>query len=248
MEEMTSALSQYTWRVITAIVIVLVGVVIARLLSVFINNILKRTDMPPATRGFLAGSISFVIIIIAVIMALTRFEIDIIPLVVGLAIIGFVVGLATQGALSNFVAGMMILAQRPFQTGDQVEVYGETGEVKEIKITSTIIDTPDNVRIIFPNAKLLAGEIKNLSTHKIRRISIPVQVNSGKDFAKISDSILAVFRSDARILKEPPTGVVVSSATGDKLTVSARAWCQTDEVEAVVSDMTVKIRELVDKS
>lgn len=231
--EITGRLAEYGQRIVTALVIVLIGILVARFFTMFIDNIFKRTKMPSTTRGFVCTVIYIGIIIITIIMALTPFEIDIGPLVVGLAIIGFIVGLALQGALSNFAAGIMILAQRPFQVGDLVEIAGETGEVKEITITSTIIDTPENVKVIFPNAKVLAGEIKNYSVHKIRRINLPIEVERSQNIEDLLNRIKNILLSQEKILKDPQPSVLISGLMGSKVNLIVRLWCSTDEAEEI---------------
>ena len=245
--EVTGRLAEYGQRVITTLIIILIGILAARLLMMLIDNILKRTKMPSATRGFVTTSLYIAIIIITIIMALTPFEVDILPLVVGLAIIGFIVGLALQGALSNFAAGIMILAQRPFHVGDFVDVAGETGEVKEITITSTVIDTPDNVKVVFPNAKVLAGEIKNYSVHKIRRVSIPVEVDRNVKIDNLTESIKGILSAQEKILKDPPFSVNICGISSSKVDLIVRAWCSVEEVEEVSHGIFYSIKKELEK-
>ena len=245
--EVTGRLAEYGQRIISTLVIILVGILAARFLTMFIDNILKRTKMPATTRGFVNTLIYIAIIVMTVIMALTPFEIDIGPLVVGLAIIGFIVGLAIQGALSNFAAGIMILAQRPFHVGDFVDVAGEIGEVKEITMTSTVIDTPENVKVVFPNAKVLAGEIKNYSAHKIRRIIIPIEVDRSVKIDDLIESINAILSTQEKILKDPPPSVKICGIFSSKVNLNIKVWCDADEVEEVSHCILYKIKKEQEK-
>ena len=180
-------------------------------------------------------------------MALTPFEIDIMPLVVGLGIIGFIVGLALQGALSNFAAGIMILAQRPFHVGDFIDVAGEVGEVKEITMTSTVIDTPENVKIIFPNAKILAGEIKNYSVHKIRRLNIPMEIDANQKIDDVIGKIKSVMSAQTKILKDPPYSINICSLSSLKVNLAVKAWCNTEESEEMYSNIFYALRKELEK-
>jgi len=243
MEEMAGILTTYTWRIITALVIVLVGILLARVITRFIERILIRIDIPSTTRGFLVSFIYVVIIIIAIVMALTRFEIDIGPLIIGIGIVGFIAGLAIQGALSNAVAGIMILVQRPFQVGDIVEAGGETGEVKEITTTSTVIDTPQNVKVIIPNAKILADKIKNYSTHRIRRISIPVEIEAGVKVDSLLEHIKHIISTQEKVLKEPPSSATISSLSSSKIVITVKVWCSVDDIEEVSHNILYEIKK-----
>lgn len=246
-EDVTGRLAEYGQRMVSALVIVLVGILVARFFTMFMNNIFKKTKMPSETRGFVCNLLYVAIIIVTIVMALTPFEIDIMPLVVGLGVIGFIVGLALQGALSNFAAGIMILAQRPFHVGDFVDVAGEVGEVKEITMTSTIIETPDNVKVVFPNAKVLAGEIKNYSAHKIRRISIPIEVDMGVKIDSLIESIKAILSAQGKILKDPPSSINICGLSGSKVNVVIRAWCNIEEIEEVSTSIFYSVKKELEK-
>ena len=247
MEDVTGRLAEYGQRIISVLVIILVGILAARFLTMFVDSILKRTRMPSTTRGFVNTLFYIAVIVLTIIMALTPFEIDIGPLVVGLGIIGFIVGLAIQGALSNFAAGIMILAQRPFHVGDFVDVAGETGEVKEITLTSTVIDTPENVKVVFPNAKVLAGEIKNYSVHKIRRINIPVELDRGVKIDDLTESIKAILSANKKILKDPPFSVNICGLSSSKVNLIVKAWCNADETEEVSHNIFYNIKKELEK-
>ncbi len=243
--EVTSRLAEYGQRIVSALVIILVGILAARFLTMFIDNVLKRTKMPDTTRSFVTTIIYVGIIVVTVIMALTPFEIDIGPLVVGLAIIGFIIGLAIQRALSNFAAGIMILAQRPFHVGDFIDVAGETGTVREITMTTTVIDTPENVKVSFPNAKVLAGEIKNYSVHKIRMINIPIDVDINVKIDGFIDSVKAILSAQEKILKDPPFSVNICGLSSSKINLSIKAWCNADETEEVSNSILYSIKKSI---
>jgi small conductance mechanosensitive channel len=246
--EVTNRLAEYLHRIFISLSIVLVGILMARLVTMFADRVLKKTKMPGTTRKFVTTLMYIGIIVVTVIMALTPFEIDIGPLVVGLAIIGFIMGLAIQGALSNFAAGIMILAQRPFHVGDFVDVAGEIGIVKEITMTTTVIDTPENVKVSFPNAKVLAGEIKNYSVHKIRMVSVPVEVDANVKIDGFIDSIKADLSVQEKILSDPPFSVNICGLSSSKVSLIVKVWCNADETEEVSNNIFHSIREKLEKN
>lgn len=248
MGNMTGVLTAYAWRIVPAIVILLLGILVGGLITRLVSNILKRTNMPLTTRRFITSFLYIIIIIFAIITAVAQFEIDIGPLVVGLAVISFIVGLALQGTLSNFAAGIMILAQRPFQTGDLVQIGSETGEIKEVTLTSTIIETQENVKTIFPNFKVLSGTIQNYSARKIRRVGLPVEVGSDRKISEVIKKIQSAISDEARVLKEPPCCIDVRELSVSGVKIMVKIWCQADEADAVSSSVLKSIKENFEKN
>jgi len=248
MPDVTNILTSYAWRIAAAVVIVLVGILTASLLSRFLNNLMKKTHIPSSTRGFITSFLFVVIIIFAMITGVAQFEIDIGPLVVGLAIIGFVVGLAMQGALSNLAAGIMILAQKPFQVGDMVEIAGEYGEVKEITMTSIILDKPENVKLIFPNSKVLAGAIKNYSSHRTRKISIDLEFAASKKINDIIENINFVIKHEEGVLKEPAPSIEVIEISLASVKLKVSVWCERNEVETLPPSLLKAIKTSLEKN
>jgi len=203
--------------------------------------------MPETTRTFICNVMHLSIIIITVIMALTPFEIDIGPLVVGLGIIGFIVGLALQGTLSNFAAGILILVRKPFDAGDVVELAGERGTVREVTTTSTVIDTPENVKVIFPNAKILSGEIKNYTSHKTQRINISFDIDRNIKIEEFLKRVCDILSSSEKVLQDPPFSVRVSSLSKDATGITIQAWCDQGETEDAQHEILLKIKSSLEK-
>ena len=246
-EDLGLRLGEYGYRIAMAFVILLAGILLAKIFKRILNDILHKTKMPETTRGFVGNIIYISIIVLTVIMALTPFEIDIAPLVVGLAIIGFIVGLALQGTLSNFAAGMIILIKKPFHTGDIVEIAGEKGVVREIGTTTTVIDTPDNIKVIFPNAKILAGEIKNYSSHKTERVNIYLEVDKNIKIAEFLDKVTKILSASEKILQDPPFSARVTSFSKDVLGITIQVWCDSGDAEDARHDILSKIKNEMER-
>lgn len=246
-EDLGLRLTEYGQRIATALVILLAGIFVARVSTRFLDGVLHKTKMPENTRGFVGSVVYISIIVLTVIMALTPFEIDIAPLVVGLAIIAFIVGLALQGTLANFAAGMIILIKKPFRSGDIVEIAGEKGQVREIGTTTTVIDTPGNVKVIFPNGKVLAGEIKNYSSHKTQRINISFEIDKNIKIAEFLEKVIKILSSSDKVLQDPPFSAKVSSFSKDALGITIQAWCDSGDEEDARHDILFKIKNEMER-
>ena len=158
----------------------------------------------PASRDWL--TMAFVVVAV-----LGLFGIPTASLVAVLGAAGLAVGLALQGTLSHFAAGVMLLVFRPFRVGDLVEVGGDVGKVKEIGIFSTVLNTTDNVRTIIPNAEVWGKPIKNYTANDTRRIDMVIGVGYGDDLSVAKETIERVVSADERVLADPEPQVAVSN-------------------------------------
>ena len=159
---------------------------------------------------------------------------------------GFAVGFALQGSLANFAAGVLILALRPFKTGDYIMGAGEAGTVKEISLFTTVLSTPDNIKIMVPNGKLFGDVIKNISAYDTRRVDFVVGIGYGSDIQKAYDVIMGLIKEDSRILPEPAPQVAVSELADSSVNFVIRPWVKSSDYWPLKFDMTRKIKEAFD--
>ena len=156
---------------------------------------------------------------------------------------GLAVGLALQGTLSNFAAGVMLLIFRPFQLGDFIDAGGTAGTVIEIGIFATTLHSPDNVRIVVPNSSVCGQTIKNFSANDTRRNDMVVGVSYDDDLGLAMETINRVLASDARVLKDPEPLVAVSEMADSSVNFVVRPWCTKEDYWAMRFDLTRKLKE-----
>ena len=159
---------------------------------------------------------------------------------------GLAVGLALQGTLSNFAAGVMLLVFRPFGLGDLVEVAGAIGKVEEVGIFSTVLNTTDNVRVIVPNAEIFGQVIKNYTGNDQRRIDLVVGVGYDDDLALAQRTIESALVATPGVLSEPPPVVAVHELGDSSVNFVARPWCETDGYWDVRWEATRRVKEALD--
>ncbi|MEM9161110.1 MAG: mechanosensitive ion channel domain-containing protein, partial [Verrucomicrobiota bacterium] len=160
---------------------------------------------------------------------------------------GLAVGLALQGSLSNFAAGVLIIMFRPFRIDDVISAAGEIGKVTEISILTTILTSPDNKKIIVPNSAIMGGSITNITAHDTRRVDMSVGVSYSDDLDKVQSIILEVLAADDRVLKDPEPQVVVSELADSSVNFHVRPWAATSDYWGVFFDFQKTIKQRLDK-
>ena len=159
LDKAVSYLMQYGLSFIYAILIFIIGRWIARLISNIVGTAMTKAKLNETLASFLKNIIYYILIIFVCIAALNKIGIETTSFVALIGAAGLAVGLALQGSLDNFAAGVMLILFQPFKVGDEVEAGGASGVVKEIQIFSTIMDTQDKKTVIVPNAKITADKI-----------------------------------------------------------------------------------------
>ena len=155
-------------------------------------------------------------------------------------------GLALQGSLANFAAGVLIIMFRPYKAGDYVEGAGEAGTVKEVQIFTTTLHTPDNKVIIVPNGQMMNGVITNYSTNDTRRVDLVAGVGYGDDLDKVRKVLEELLASDDRILAEPAPKIAVHELADSSVNFVVRPWVKTSDYWPVYWHLTEQMKKRFD--
>jgi small conductance mechanosensitive channel len=237
-----------TWglRVVGAIAVLLVGRIIAGLVRRTVHKTLERRNVDATLIPFTTGLAYYFVLTVVVIAVLSLFGIETTSLIAVLGAAGLAIGLALQGTLSNFAAGVMLLVLRPFRAGDVVEVAGQLGKVEAIGIFSTTLNTPDNVRVIIPNSAVFAGTIKNITANDTRRNDLVVGISYDDDVGRAIEAIQGVLRADDRVLSDPAPAVFVLELADSSVNLAVRPWCATPDYLALRGDLVRAVREALE--
>jgi small conductance mechanosensitive channel len=237
-----------TWglRVIGALAVLVIGRAIARALRKGVSRVLARQEADAALLPFLSGITYWLAIILVLVAVLGLFGIPTASFVAVLGAAGLAVGLALQGTLSNFAAGVMLLIFRPFKLGNLVEVAGVAGKVEEIGIFSTILSTVDNVRVVVPNAEVFGQIIKNYDGNDTRRIDLVIGVAYDDDLALARTTIERTLTESPGVLAEPAPVVAVHELADSSVNFVARPWCNADDYWDVRWEATRRVKEALD--
>lgn len=236
----------YGLKVIGALLILVVGRIIAGVLRSATIRGFKRAQFDDTLATFVARLVFIGVIVFTIVAALATVGVQTASFVVVLGAVGFAIGFALQGSLSNFAAGVMLIVFRPFKVGEYVEVAGVAGTVKEIDLFTTTLATPDNVKIILGNGNVFGQTIKNYSAYDTRRCDLAVGIGYSSDIQKAIAVMDRLIKADSRALDEPAHQLAVSELADSSVNFVVRMWCAKENYWALKFDMTRAIKEAFD--
>jgi small conductance mechanosensitive channel len=222
-------LAKFGLKIIAAILIFFIGRWIAKLLRTLLQKAMERAKVDAAIVGFTCSLAHAALMVFIILAALGVVGIPVTSFIAVLGAAGLAVGLALQGPLANFAAGVLILLFRPFKVGDFIEGGGATGGVKEIHIFTTTITTPDNKRVIIPNAKVMGDNITNYSAEGTRRLDLTACISYGDDIDKAKAAMMDLITSDPRVLKDPAPLVGVLAMNDSSIDLAVRPWVKVSD-------------------
>lgn len=246
-EEVMVVVSKYGLQVLGAILILVAGRIGAGIARKLVRRALVRVNMEATVTGFVAQFAYIVVLVVAVLASLAKFGVQTTSFVAVLGAAGFAVGLALQGSLSHFAAGVLLLIFRPLKVGDFVEAGGVSGTVKEIRLFNTVMSTPDNVHMVVPNSKIFNDTIKNFSVNDTRRIDLTIGIGYSDSIDRAIDVLLEVMKADDRIIQDPPPQIVVTDLADSSVNLLIRCWTARADFWAAKCDLTKNIKENFDQ-
>jgi small conductance mechanosensitive channel len=236
----------YGLKILAAIFIFVIGRWIAKMIKKFLGKTMTRSGVDATIIPFVLD-LSYVALLIMVIVAsLGALGIQTTSLIAVLGAAGLAVGLALQGSLSNFAAGVLIVTFRPIRVGDYFEGAGTAGTVEHIQIFSTTARTPDNKVIIIPNGKLLSDNIVNYSMKEIRRVDMTVGVSYADPIDKVKEVLADILAKESRILQDPSPIIGLIQLADSSVNFAVRPWVKTEDYWAVYFDLHETIKKRFD--
>ncbi len=236
-QDIESLVQQYVlpWSVniALAIVVLVVGRWIVKRIVKFIRGVMERAEYDYMLINFLAATLQAVLMIVVIIAALDRLGVATTSIVAVLGAAGVAVGLALQGSLQNFAAGIMILIFRPFRAGDYIEAGGSSGTVEKVGIFSTTMSSVDNKEVIVPNGNIYKDTIVNYSARRTRRIDLVIAISYNSDLKKAKESLGFLLSNEPRVLQNPEPLVAVSELADSSINLVVRPWVNTEDYFSV---------------
>ncbi|MFC1658637.1 mechanosensitive ion channel family protein [Candidatus Omnitrophota bacterium] len=235
-EKLYGYIAQYGLSVLAAIIIFVVGKWIARLLSNFLEKLMVKAHVEKTLASF-AKNITYIgLLVFVVIAALGKLGVQTTSFIAVIGAAGLAVGLALQGSLSNFAAGVLLVIFKPFKVGDFIEAAGTLGTVKEIQIFCTVLDHFDNRRIVIPNSKITGDNITNFSAIEKRRVDLVFGISYSDNIKTAKEALEKVVSSDPRVLKDPKPVVAVSELGDSSVNLVCRPWVKPTDYWSVYFD------------
>jgi len=227
-------------NILATLLLLVGGYIIAGILRKLVRNLFDRRGIDPIIGRFVSTIVHVGLMIFVGITALGQMGVDTKTFAAAIAAAGLAIGLALQGGLSNFAAGILIVVFRPFRAGDMINGAGVEGKVEEVQIFSTALNTVDNKRLIVPNSALLNGTITNFTTNATRRVDLALGVGAGQDLQRAHAALIALAVSDARVVKEPAPAVANARLIDGGTQVELRVWCKTADYAALLGDLIAR--------
>ncbi len=215
-------------NLITAIIILVVGLWIVRLVNRIVRKFFERKDYDPSLESFLASFIKISLQVLVFVLVITQLGVKSSSLIAIIGSAGLAIGLALQGSLANFAGGILILAFKPFKVGDFITAQGHSGTVKQITIFTTKLNTFGNQLVIIPNGQLSNNSIVNFSAEETRRDDIKVGISYSSNIKLAKETLLDICRQHQSINKEPAPEVYVAELADSSVILTLRFWANND--------------------
>jgi small conductance mechanosensitive channel len=241
-------LVSYVVNLATAIIILIVGAFLARMASKLVTRLMQARGLDITVTRFLSSIIRYIVLIITAIAAMSHVGIQTTSFIAVLGAAGLAVGLALQGSLSNFAAGVLLVIFRPFRSGEYVDLGGAEGTVQEIQIFSTTLLTADGKIIVVPNNRIISGNIVNYSREPNRRLQIIVGVAYSADIDEVKRVLNDVIAADKRILKEKGVTVRLNEMAASTLNFVVRVWTKNSDYGEVNFDLQENFKRALDRN
>lgn len=229
MESLTDLLVTYGGLVAVALGVLIVGWIFAGWVGGVTLKALTRAKIDETLSKFLSKLARWSILLLVVLACLSVFGVETTSFAAVIGSAGIAIGLAFQGTLSNFAAGIMLLMFRPFHVGDVITVAGQTGKVDEIELFTTTLDTFDNRRFIIPNGQVFGATIENISYHPHRRADVDVGVAYTADIDRTRELLTQAAQSVSGVMEDPGPAVILLGLGDSAVNWSVRVWAKADE-------------------
>lgn len=239
-------LLSYAVNIVAAIAIVIVGMIVARIVSNTVNRLMLARKIDATVADFLSAMLRYAIVAFTLIAALGRIGVQTASVIAVLGAAGLAVGLALQGSLSNLAAGVLLVMFRPFRAGEYVDLGGVAGTVLSVQIFSTTMRTVDGKIVVIPNGKIIAGNIINFSREPARRNEFIIGVSYDADIDKVKQILTRILESDNRILKDRDITVRLNELAPSSVNFVVRAWSLSGDLQNVYWDVLEQIKREFD--
>ena len=242
----TQIAADFGLRLLYAVLIIFVGRWVVKLLLKIIKSALEKTTVEETVRIFVANLLSTLLMVIIFIAAINQLGIETTSIIAMLGAAGLAIGLALQGSLANFAAGILIVIFRPYKVGDYIEAGSAAGTVLDIQIFSTVLKTPDNKVVVVPNGTIMDSSIINYSGQETRRVDIIASCGYEDDIDKVKDILQDILNRDERILEEPEPRIAVSELADNSINFIVRPWVNSSDVLSVKYSILEQIKKRFD--
>jgi len=238
----------YSPKLISAIIVLIVGWIIIKLLMRGLRRIFDRTKFDPSLEDFLLSLANVGLKILLLVIVASMLGVQTTSLVALLGAAGLAIGLALQGSLSNFAGGVLILAFKPFKIGDYITAQDHSGTVESIQIFNTILKTAHHKRVVLPNGNLSNGSIVNWTAKKKVRVDMTFGIGYDDDIKKARAELEKLIKAESVILAEPAPEIYVGNLGDSSVDMLVRVWATPNDSWTLGYRFNELVKEAFDKA
>ncbi|SDY48513.1 mechanosensitive ion channel family protein [Tindallia californiensis] len=243
----TEMVYAYAGKVLLAIFFLVVGLTVVKKISTLIAEQMDKSKMDQSLKSFLVPLVRILLQVMLIISIASMLGAEMTSFVAVLGAMSFAIGLALQGSLANFAGGVLILILKPFKVGDYIEAAGHAGTVKDIQVFYTVLNTPDNRKIIVPNANLSNSSAVNYSAYTTRRVDFKFGVGYGADIRQVKQILQRIADEHPLVMKDPAPMIVLGEHGDSAVVFYFRVWCQAEDYWTIYFDMMERVKEAFDE-
>ena len=248
MDQAPELIVTYGMKVVFAIVIFIIGKFLSNVAKNLTTKLLKKRKVDNTVVSFVANMAWALVFVFTIVATLGQIGVQTASLVAVIGAAGLAVGLALQGSLSNFAAGVLMVLFRPCRVGDYVEAAGIAGTVDEITIFSTKLLTPDNKVIIAPNSAMMDGTIINYSAMETRRLDLVIGVSYDANLAETKKVLTNILENSQYVLKDPAYTVAVAELADSSVNFVVRPWVKGSDYWPAHFEILEQIKVALDEA
>ncbi|HKK18607.1 MAG TPA: mechanosensitive ion channel domain-containing protein [Opitutales bacterium] len=245
-DKIVGAIASYGMKVLFAVIILVAGLWLAKKLRGLFRAALEKKEVDATLVGFFSSLLYGALVVFVVIAAIDKLGVQTTSFIAVLGAAGLAIGLALQGSLSNFAAGVLLIIFKPFVAGNFVKIGGELGTVVQVGILHTELKSPENIKIIMPNSQVMGGPITNYSAHDTRRVDMVVGVSYSDDLSKVMEVLQDMVAKDERVLQEPAPFIAVSELADSSINFVVRPWTKSADFWQFKCDFQKAVKERFD--
>ena len=238
-------LLSYVVNIVAAIAIIIVGMIVARIISNALNKVMLARHIDATVADFLSALVRYGVIAFTLIAALGRVGVQTASVIAVLGAAGLAIGLALQGSLANLAAGVLLVTFRPFRTGEFIDI-GVMGTVQNVQIFSTTLKTGDGKIVVVPNGKIISGNIVNFSREPVRRNEFIIGVAYDADVDHVIQLLQEVVEADDRVLKDMGIQIGLNELAASSLNFVVRCWSNAGDLQNVYWDLMKNFKRTLD--
>jgi len=232
--------------IVLALLIFYIGRFIVGLLVKALGKGMQKAEVDATLERFVCNLVRMALMVVVIIAAIAQVGIQTTSFIAIFGAAGLAVGLALQGSLSNFAAGVLIVLFRPYRVGDFVEAAGIAGTIEQVQILTTILKTGDNKQVIVPNSQIMDSIITNYSANDTRRVDMVIGVGYDDDLDQVHRTLKELVDADDRILDDPACKIAVSELADSSVNFVVRPWVKSADYWGVKFDLTEAIKKRFD--